>query len=105
MKLTLKCTALAVLITANAFGQADSEKPRRHELSFNTGLNLVELVNGLGESEPGAFSTDMSQTPVSLGLGYNYQFSPGVAIKADASYDMVSGLNNVESYSSTATGV
>ena len=104
MKYSLKCTALAVLITANAFGQAESDKPRRHELSFNTGLNMVELVNGLGESEPGAFTTDMSESPISLGLGYNYQFSPAMAIKADVSYDMVSGLNNVESYSTTALG-
>jgi len=104
MKYSLKCTALAVLITANAFGQAESDKPRRHELSLNTGLNMVELVNGLGESEPGAFTTDMSESPISLGVGYNYQFSPAMAIKADVSYDMVSGLNNVESYSSTAFG-
>lgn len=104
MKYSLKCTALAVLITANAFGQAESDKPRRHELSLNTGLNMVELVNGLGESEPGAFTTDMSESPISLGVGYNYQFSPAMAIKADVSYDMVSGLNNVESYSSTALG-
>ena len=102
MKYSLKCTALAVLITANAFGQAESDKPRRHELSLNTGLNMVELVNGLGESEPGAFTTDMSESPISLGLGYNYQFSPVMAIKADVSYEMVSGLNNVESYSTTA---
>jgi outer membrane protein OmpA-like peptidoglycan-associated protein len=104
MKYSLKCTALAVLITANAFGQAESDKPRRHELSLNTGLNMVELVNGLGESEPGAFTTDMSESPISLGLGYNYQFSPVMAIKADVSYEMVSGLNNVESYSTTALG-
>lgn len=104
MKYSLKCTALAVLITANAFGQAESDKPRRHELSLNTGLNMVELVNGLGESEPGAFTTDMSESPISLGLGYNYQFSPVMAIKADVSYDMVSGLNNIESYSTTALG-
>lgn len=104
MKYSLKCTALAVLITANVFGQAESDKPRRHELSLNTGLNMVELVNGLGESEPGAFTTDMSESPISLGLGYNYQFSPVMAIKADVSYDMVSGLNNVESYSTTALG-
>ena len=102
MKYSLKCTALAVLITANVFGQAESDKPRRHELSLNTGLNMVELVNGLGESEPGAFTTDMSESPISLGLGYNYQFSPVMAIKADVSYEMVSGLNNVESYSTTA---
>jgi outer membrane protein OmpA-like peptidoglycan-associated protein len=104
MKYSLKCTALAVLITANVFGQAESDKPRRHELSLNTGLNMVELVNGLGESEPGAFTTDMSESPISLGLGYNYQFSPVMAIKADVSYEMVSGLNNVESYSTTALG-
>ena len=104
MKLSLKYTALAVILTANAFGQSESEKPRRHELSLNAGLNMVELVNGLGESEPGAFTTDMSQTPISLGFGYNYQFSPVVGIKTDLSFDKVSGLNNVESYNSSAVG-
>ena len=102
MKYSIKYTALAVLVTASAYGQTESENTRRHELSVNTGLNLVELVNGLGESEPGAFTTDMSETPISLGLGYSFQFSPAVAIKVDGSYDKVAGINNVESYTVAA---
>ena len=104
MKYSIKYTALAVLVTASAYGQTESENTRRHELSVNTGLNLVELVNGLGESEPGAFTTDMSETPISLGLGYSFQFSPAVAIKVDGSYDKVAGINNVESYSTSVMG-
>jgi outer membrane protein OmpA-like peptidoglycan-associated protein len=104
MNIKLKISTLAVLIAANAFGQSEGEKPRRHEVSMQFGLNMVELVNGLGESEPGAFTTDMGETPMSVGFGYNYQFSPAVGIKFDASYDMVSGINTIESYQTTGIG-
>lgn len=104
MKYSLKYTALAVIMTASVYGQTETDKPRKHELSFNTGLNMVELVNGLGESEPGAFTTDMSETPMTFGLGYNYQFSPVVAIKVDGSFDKVAGINTIESYATSAIG-
>lgn len=94
---------LAIVGGAAAYGQSD-EGIRRSELSLSFNANMVEGVNGLGNSDLGTFGTNWGESPFGGSLTYAYNFSPIAGLWAGGFYGQVAGLNEVEQFSTEAFG-
>ena len=100
--------SLAIIGSFASYGQTEQEgegKIRKNELTFSVNANLLEGVNGLGNSDLGKFNTNWAGTPFGASLGYTYNFSPIAGIWANAQYGAVSGLNDVERFNTSAMSV
>ena len=97
---TILSIALATASVASAFAQEGEIKYRKSEISLFGGINTYGLASGLNNSEWGAFPTDFSETPLHVGLDYSYAFTPLVSVNAAFSYNVVSGINDVEKFRS-----
>jgi len=94
---------LAIVGGAAAYGQSD-EGIRRSELTLSFNANMVEGVNGLGNSDLGIFGTNWGESPFGGSLTYAYNFSPIAGLWAGGFYGQVAGLNEVEQFSTEAFG-
>jgi len=94
---------LAIVCSAAAYGQSD-EGIRRSELTVSFNANMVEGVNGLGNSDLGTFGTNWGASPFGGSLTYAYNFSPIAGFWAGGFYGQVAGLNEVEQFDTEAFG-
>ena len=94
---------LAIVCSAAAYGQSD-EGIRRSELTVSFNANMVEGVNGLGNSDLGTFGTNWAASPFGGSLTYAYNFSPIAGLWAGGFYGQVAGLNEVEQFDTEAFG-
>ena len=97
---TILSIALATASVASAFAQEGEIKYRKSEISLFGGVNTYGLASGLNNSEWGALPTDFSETPLHVGLDYSYALTPLVSVNAAFSYNVVSGINDVEKFRS-----
>jgi len=97
---TILSIALATASVASAFAQEGEIKYRKSEISLFGGVNTYGLASGLNNSEWGALPTDFSETPLHVGFDYSYALTPLVSVNAAFSYNVVSGINDVEKFRS-----